>query len=95
MLEYALKFCRERDPRINLGPSGIRTHNLPLSTQMLLSLSYRNPDDSGAEIGVGEAQAVNLSLTRAKTLKLSSCAALPCREVPGRSHFHANPTREL
>ena len=32
---------------------------------MFLPLSYWNPDDRGAEIGVGEAQAVNLSLSRA------------------------------
>ena len=50
--------------RKNLGPAGIRTHNLPLSRQMVLPLSYWNPDDRGAEIGVGEAQAVNLSTTQ-------------------------------
>ena len=52
-----MKFCWEReDPRKNQGPAGIRTHNLLLSRQMLLQML------SGAEIGVGEAQAISPSL---------------------------------
>ena len=100
MWEYVLKFCGKRisQKKKYLGLAEIRTHNLPLSRQMLLPLKPRW--QRSFQIGVGEAQAVNLSLSLSLSLSLkqrhhSSCAALPCREVPGRSYFHANPTREL
>ena len=52
---YKVIFYVEREyPRKNPGPAGNRTHDLPFSRRMLLPLSYWNPDDRGAEIGVGE-----------------------------------------
>ena len=38
----------KRTSQKNLGPAGIRTHDLPLSRRMLLPLSYWNPDGRGA-----------------------------------------------